>query len=342
MTWEEFYDVCFSLSEGTVKECIPLIKDIGPSEELVDAVTSFIDSELKVMLVTKALDMRVGFTHEDFMNLEGELPDELYKRLADESGFCAECPSLNPKGISWDSFYELHPALEDSTIREYVIALRDVGASDEVVEVVNYLIDDNTKELLINKALYLGVKFTHEDFVNLEFELSDELYERIAQQGGYCVECPEFNPKAFTWDDFYNAYVSLPYELLAECIPLISDFGDSDDVVEVINDIDNALGEKLFTHAVTCGVEFSREQLQYMNRLPDDSGAPIVSGAGTGLLGALIGAVSGLTSDDIPSHNGVCNGNCANCPPHYGYRYGRWYYGHGHQHGCELGGNKGT
>lgn len=31
----------------------------------------------------------------------------------------------------------------------------------------------------------------------------------------------------------------------------------------------------------------------------------------------------------------------ANCPPHYGYRYGRWYYGKGHQYGCEFGGNKG-
>ena len=40
-------------------------------------------------------------------------------------------------------------------------------------------------------------------------------------------------------------------------------------------------------------------------------------------------------------HNGRCNGDCAHCPPHYGYRYGRWYYGHHHQHGCEFGGNKG-
>ena len=36
----------------------------------------------------------------------------------------------------------------------------------------------------------------------------------------------------------------------------------------------------------------------------------------------------------------ACTGNCASCPPHYGYRYGRWYYGHDHVHGCELGGNK--
>ena len=40
--------------------------------------------------------------------------------------------------------------------------------------------------------------------------------------------------------------------------------------------------------------------------------------------------------------SGKCNGDCDNCPPHYGYRYGRWYYGHGHQHGCERGGNGGA
>ena len=28
-------------------------------------------------------------------------------------------------------------------------------------------------------------------------------------------------------------------------------------------------------------------------------------------------------------------------PPHYGCRYGRWYYGHGHTHGCEFCGNGG-
>lgn len=39
-------------------------------------------------------------------------------------------------------------------------------------------------------------------------------------------------------------------------------------------------------------------------------------------------------------HNGKCDGDCANCPPHYGYRYGGWYYGHSHTEGCEFGGNK--
>lgn len=51
----------------------------------------------------------------------------------------------------------------------------------------------------------------------------------------------------------------------------------------------------------------------------------------------------GLAGTSKPhKHNGKCNGDCANCPAHYGYRYGRWYYGHHHTHGCEFGGNNGN
>lgn len=48
-------------------------------------------------------------------------------------------------------------------------------------------------------------------------------------------------------------------------------------------------------------------------------------------------------SEETPkkkTHTGKCDGDCANCPPHYGYRYGRWYYGHDHVHGCQFGGNR--
>ena len=57
-------------------------------------------------------------------------------------------------------------------------------------------------------------------------------------------------------------------------------------------------------------------------------------------VGLALGVVSALDKGH-KRHSGRCNGDCAHCPPHYGYRYGHWYYGHHHQHGCEFGGNKG-
>lgn len=66
---------------------------------------------------------------------------------------------------------------------------------------------------------------------------------------------------------------------------------------------------------------------------------------GPGFLTALISAIASADKGGGPKkqrHNGHCDGDCAHCPPHYGYRYGRWYYGHDHTWGCEFGGNKGS
>ena len=64
--------------------------------------------------------------------------------------------------------------------------------------------------------------------------------------------------------------------------------------------------------------------------------------SGIGFLGGLAiisSLLFGGSKDN--KHSGRCNGDCANCPPHYGYRYGRWYYGHHHTRGCQFGGNHG-
>lgn len=58
---------------------------------------------------------------------------------------------------------------------------------------------------------------------------------------------------------------------------------------------------------------------------------------GPGFFATLLGLASNAGSKR--THPGRCTGDCSNCPAHYGYRYGRWYYGHHHSHGCEFGGN---
>ena len=135
-----------------------------------------------------------------------------------------------------------------------------------------------------------------------------------------------------------------------------------DEVMELTSMVD----KPILTRLVDTATEpFSKEQLDELYMLIDDdvfervskrnkvdifadeddedtyieeSPAPKI-GFFTKLLFAF--GVAGELSDHTKKHNGRCDGDCAHCPPHYGYRYGRWYYGHHHQHGCEFGGNKG-
>ena len=74
-----------------------------------------------------------------------------------------------------------------------------------------------------------------------------------------------------------------------------------------------------------------------------EDAAPERKRSGIGLFGAVLLGLSlfGGRPKSKKKHNGHCDGDCANCPPHYGYRYGRWYYGRHHQYGCQFGGNHG-
>lgn len=60
-----------------------------------------------------------------------------------------------------------------------------------------------------------------------------------------------------------------------------------------------------------------------------------------GFFAKLFGIIGAASEYRRGGHTGICGGNCADCPPHYGYRYGKWYYGHEHARGCEFGNNKG-
>lgn len=86
----------------------------------------------------------------------------------------------------------------------------------------------------------------------------------------------------------------------------------------------------------------SKKLLQMMLEYEDLEQISVQRNAAAGLFAMLLGAHILSGSGSKTGDSRYCNGDCANCPPHYGYRYGRWYYGHGHQGGCERGGNGGA
>ena len=136
-------------------------------------------------------------------------------------------------------------------------------------------------------------------------------------------------------------------------------FGTNEEVAQVLASIwDEAGNDALYNRAIKAGIKFTQEQLEWIGKAEEDTyeePQPTSNNTGCGCLGLLLGfgLLFGNGSSNRGNsnygggrstkkrHSGRCDGDCANCPPHYGYRYGRWYYGHGHNHGCEFGGDKG-
>lgn len=208
------------------------------------------------------------------------------------------------KDLSWDDYYERFYDWAPATQKSRSYNLTGYGPADEVFEIALEFAYDDEKfaTRFIGKAMDAGVHFTPEQV--LEFAL----YTDKATLGRMALGASP----SFTEDQLEEIYMSIEdddFERLSEKtgIDIFEDPQDDQDGWDDEEDYENP---------------------------------PVKVGFFTKLMAA-VGIVDLAGRADRSRHSGRCNGDCAHCPPHYGYRYGRWYYGHGHQYGCEFGGNKG-
>jgi hypothetical protein len=203
--------------------------------------------------------------------------------------------------MEWDDYYEKFYDWANSTQISRFSKLTSFGSADEICEVAIQLCDDVAATRLIKKAVSSGTVFNAHQII----ELIDALNEDGMNCAILACKC------SFTREQLDDLYGAVSDDILEQAAARsgINFFGDEDPDPGEVDD------------------EYPVEQ----------ENVPRI-----GFWGKLAIALGIASLDNQQNkHNGRCNGDCAHCPPHYGYRYGRWYYGHNHQHGCEFGGNKG-
>ena len=209
------------------------------------------------------------------------------------------------KELTWDEYYEKFYDWSPSTQKSYVSRLSNFGSAEEVYEIVHEFIwnDKVYAATFLTMALDAGVRFTPEHIIDLIGFFDSPLISRMAEN----TSVP------FTRDELEEVYSYIDEDTFNRISRKlhIDIFAEEEEPEETeAFDVD----------------EYSEEPLQ-----------PKRPGFFVALFGAFVGGSSHKKTD-----TGRCDGDCANCPAHYGCRYGRWYYGHGHQHGCERGGNGGA
>ncbi len=211
--------------------------------------------------------------------------------------------------MTWDDYYERFFDLSLSTKKSYTYKLTDYGTSDEVFEVLSEFAfyDQKFATRFATRALDGGVHFTPEQVLEITTLVEKPVLSWMAE-----TATPPFDK-----------------EQLEEIYMLIDD--DAFERISKKQNIDifaEEEPEEVFEPE-------SEDEFEYV-ALPQKK---------TGFFSTLFAVIAGVSlagGSKGKHHNGRCNGDCSNCPPHYGYRYGRWYYGHDHVHGCEFGGNKGS
>ena len=206
------------------------------------------------------------------------------------------------KQLTWEDYYEGFYDWSPGTQKNYTYRLSDYGPADEVWEVAQELAfqDEAFAAKFLEKALATGVRFTPDQVLEMAGTVEESVLGKIAEQ----------------------ANVPFDREQLEEIYMMIDD--DSFQKISRRAKID-VFDDKPVAYE-------QPEQSQYI--LPKKKKVGLFTAL------AAFAADSALSGWGRKKHDGHCDGDCANCPSHYGYRYGRWYYGKGHQYGCEFGGNK--
>ena len=205
--------------------------------------------------------------------------------------------------LTWNEYYEGFYDWAPATQKSYAYRLADYGSADEVFEVALELAceDDSFATRFVEKALNAGVRFEPDHILELIYLIDEPILVRMAETAS----------SPFSKEQLEELYAGVD----EESFDRISRKHNIDIFVEDEDTERYEAHETTHTHS------------------PGKSN----------LFSAFLLAFAGENSrkNKTKQHRGRCTGKCTTCPPHFGYRYGRWYYGKGHVRGCEFGGNKG-
>lgn len=211
--------------------------------------------------------------------------------------------------MTWDAFYERFFDLSFRTQKAYSYKLTDYGPADEVFEVLSEFVSNDRQfaTRFAEKALNAGVHFTPEQVLEMTILIDKPVLSRMAE-----TSVPSFDREQL--EEIYMLIEEDSFERIAkkQKIDIFTEEKPEEDLDEEFED----------------NVEFVPAPEKKIGFLP--------------MLMAAIASVDIVGGSKRERRIRRCNGDCAHCPPHYGYRYGRWYYGHDHQYGCEFGGNRGS
>ena len=207
------------------------------------------------------------------------------------------------KQMTWEEYYDRFYDWSPSTQKSYAYRLSDYGPADEVWEVAQELAfqDEAFAAKFLEKALAAGVRFSPDQVLEMVGTVEESILGKIAEQTDVPFDREQL-------EEIYMMIGDASFQKISRRAKI------------------NVLDDEPAGHE-------QPEQVQYI--LPKKKKVGLFTAL------AAFAAGSALVGKGKKKHDGHCDGDCANCPPHYGYRYGRWYYGKGHQYGCEFGGNKG-
>lgn len=214
--------------------------------------------------------------------------------------------------FTWEEYYENFYDWADSTQVGYLSGLTSFGPADEVCEIAEAFFDEKAASKLIQKAVSAGVQFTAEQVVDLTSTVDKPTLDQMAEAISDLFSREQLEElDGLVGDDVFARIAKKSHVDIPDMASVTAD------AIHEINEMELLRFEE--------PVVKKQKKAGFFTKI------------------AMAAGIVGSMSQRGPHQRAGrrCDGDCANCPPHYGYRYGRWYYGHNHTEGCQFGGNCG-
>lgn len=276
--------------------------------------------------------------------------------------------------MKWADYYEYYDNWQESTQYSRLASVTDWGAesstSHQIADCIQY-VNERTAVSILKKALQANIKFSPAEIVEIvDTGITDDsaIIKRLLQSSS-----GDFSGEQFV--TLLNCLVDEePVLALLEKVGAKNNNFQEKEILELAEILcDNELIEQLLrkSNAVfsenglnklcdygidegvlelvskRSGIPYQNPEAEYdfdiddENELAAQNVAPKKKGCFWSVLAGILStkAVVNLLQEETKPTKVTFNestGTSSHCPPHYGYRYGRWYYGHGHDWGCEL------
>ena len=200
---------------------------------------------------------------------------------------------------TWDEYYEKFYDWAESTQVRNLSALTSLGTADEVGEIIIELqVNVPAANRLLRKAVEAKLAFSCSDLI--EF---------------LCI-----NDKELATAALHNSVSRLTSADMEDLYGVAED----EDIIQICSEQHLTLPEDLREeeeYEDEEEEEIEEEPLEEVDIYIDDY-VPEPPAPKLGFFGTLFAVIAGAgaASNHGHRHNGRCNGDCANCPPHYGYR----------------------
>ena len=321
MSWEQYYDGFYEWSSGTQIRYLARLDGYGSGAQTAEIAAELAEAgdggpAAAKRLIMRAVENGVRFTAEDVIEMAGADIEEDTLKYALAT---VREPLTGSQIVTLSDYF-------DEDVLEKLIKDKRGGLTPEEMSSID---DRDMSDGKLARAMAAAEpRLSPGQILALMYALDEETLSRAVTE----------SREPFTPEQIIELVDNVDEDALSKAVRSAKEPFTPEQVTELIDYVDDGALSKAVKNTKGKFTKEQREELEdsgfcFSNGIFEDTDGGKESGETVHEFGG--GCLLGLLGIFLGSSKKEDGSSCHDSAPHYGYRYGRWYYGNDHSYGCE-------